>query len=224
MKSITVAARPDGFVVLRGDQPALTPKKNPLTLSTRALAEAIAEEWRAQTAKVDPKRMPLTRFANTAIDLADRNPIIDRILKYGPTDLLLYRAEEPPLAERQASQWDPMLAWMQERFAVRLSVSTGIAPVQQPPEALEALRKIVQGHDACGLVGLSSATEITTSLILALAIAERRLSVGDAFALSQVDERYQAERWGSDHAAELRAGALADELQLVADFLNLCRS
>jgi len=223
-QSVAVEAREGAQVILLDGKPALTPKKNPLALPTRALAEAVADEWREQAAKLDPKRMPLTRFANTAIDLADRHATIGRILKYGPTDLLLYRAEEAVLAERQANAWDPLLAWVQERFGVALTVSSGIAPVEQPAEALDALRAIVEGYDAFALIALSLATTITTSLILALAIADGHLSVGDAFALSQLDERYQAERWGSDRAAELRAQALADELQLVADFLNLCRS
>jgi chaperone required for assembly of F1-ATPase len=223
-QSVTVDARDGAHVILLDGKPSLTPKKNLLALPTRALAKAVADEWREQAAKVDPRRMPLTRLANTAIDLADRHATIGRILEYGPTDLLLYRAEETALAERQANAWDPLLAWAQERFGVTLTVSSGITPVEQPAEALEALRAIVEGHDAFALITLSSATTITTSLILALAIADGRLSVGDAFALSQLDERYQAERWGNDRAAELRAGALADELQLVGDFLNLCRS
>ena len=224
MANVTVVPSSGGFAVLLDDRPARTPRGSSLVLPTRALAKAIADEWRAQGTKVDPKRMPLTRFANTAIDLVDRNATIDRILKYGPTDLLLYRAEETALAARQASAWNPLLAWMQERFHVALTASSGITPVEQPPEALEALRAIVGGHDAFALVALASATTITTSLILALAIADGCLSVGDAFALSQLDERHQAERWGSDHAAELRARALADELQLVADFLDMSRS
>jgi len=223
-QSVAVEARDGAHVILLDGKPALTPKKIPLAVPTRTFAEAVADEWRAQTAKLDPKCMPLTRFANTAIDLADRHATVDRILKYAPTDLVLYRAEETALAERRANAWDPLLAWVQERFGVTLTASSGIAPIEQPSEALEALRAIVEDYDAFALVALSSATTITTSLILALALAERRLSVGEAFALSQLDERYQAERWGSDRAADLRAGALADELQLVADFLNLCRS
>ena len=39
-----------------------------LLLPTRALAEAIAEEWRAQGEEMRPVAMPLTRLANTVLD------------------------------------------------------------------------------------------------------------------------------------------------------------
>ena len=45
-----------------------TPGKAELVLPTRALADAVAEEWRAQGERIDPATMPLTKLANSAID------------------------------------------------------------------------------------------------------------------------------------------------------------
>ncbi|MEI9929891.1 MAG: hypothetical protein WDM89_04830 [Rhizomicrobium sp.] len=53
---------------------------------------------------------------------------------------------------------------------------------------------------------------ICGSLVLALAVADKRLSAGEAFALSQIDERFQAEKWGLDSEAEARAKRLEEEL------------
>ncbi|MGH6855003.1 MAG: ATP12 family protein, partial [Aestuariivirga sp.] len=49
-------------------KPVKTLKKASLILPTRALAEAIAEEWAGQGEKLIPATMPLTKLANTAID------------------------------------------------------------------------------------------------------------------------------------------------------------
>ncbi len=46
---------------------------------------------------------------------------------------------------------------------------------------------------------------------MALAVAERRLDGGDAFAAAQLDDLYQIERWGDDPLAiEQRAGVRKD--------------
>ena len=57
-----------GFPVLLDGKPVKTPARRALAAPTRALAEAIAQEWKAQAAVIDPARMPLTRLANAVID------------------------------------------------------------------------------------------------------------------------------------------------------------
>jgi hypothetical protein len=47
----------------------------PLAAPTAALADVLAEEWRAQREFIDPSSMPLTRLANSIIDgVADAAP------------------------------------------------------------------------------------------------------------------------------------------------------
>jgi len=45
----------------------------------------------------------------------------------------------------------------------------------------------------------------------------------EAFAASRLDEEYQAEKWGRDTGAELRARALAAELDAAARFMRCAR-
>src|SRR3954467_5105887 len=52
----------DGAFELVLDGPAArTPAENPGARPTRALGEALAAEWQAQAATIDPRAMPLTR-------------------------------------------------------------------------------------------------------------------------------------------------------------------
>ena len=67
-KTETVVPAEGGFTVQLDARPVRTPLKAPLILPTLALAEAVAAEWQAQAAKVDPEAMPFTRTANSAID------------------------------------------------------------------------------------------------------------------------------------------------------------
>ena len=62
-----------GFAVLLDGRAVRTPKKLPLQVPTRALAEAIAAEWSAQTERIDPGTMPLSKIAITTIDGVEQN-------------------------------------------------------------------------------------------------------------------------------------------------------
>ncbi|MBV9418925.1 MAG: ATPase, partial [Alphaproteobacteria bacterium] len=96
-KAVTVS---DDFGILLDGRALKTPAKAALKLPTRALAEALAEEWRGQVDEVDLNRMPLNRLANTAIDRvsAHREAIVTELANYGGSDLLSYRADDAALA------------------------------------------------------------------------------------------------------------------------------
>jgi chaperone required for assembly of F1-ATPase len=225
-KTVDVADESGAFVVRLDGKPVKTPLRALLSPPNKHLAEAIAEEWRAQDLELDPATMPLTRLAYAAIDTvsAHRVRIRDEALAFGRTDLLCYRAEAPAkLIARQASAWDPLLDWAGEKFSAKLAVGAGIAFVDQPAECVSALGAAVALYDDFGLAALHGAASITGSLILALALAEGRLNASEAFALSRLDETFQSEAWGTDAEAEARANRLRDELMAIECVLRLAR-
>ncbi len=211
--------------VLLDNRAMKTPKGAPFILPTRELAEAIAEEWRAQTDGIKPETMPLTRLAYAAIDGASECArIAEQAVAYAKSDLLCYRAEGPDdLVIRQARQWSPILDWLAETHGARLKLATGIGFVEQPPEALARLSGRVGQLDPFTLVALHTASSITGSLALGLALLEGRLNASEAFALSQIDESFQAEKWGRDAEAEARAARLKAELESAERLIQLIR-
>ncbi|MCP5410830.1 MAG: ATPase [Alphaproteobacteria bacterium] len=214
-KDVSVSPVGDGFAVLLDGRGIKTPAGKAFIVPTQKLADAIADEWRAQGETVEPTTMPLLRLSNTAIDgiSANRPQTIDAILRYGDNDLLCYRAHEPPaLAGLQAEGWDPLLAWVDATHGARLTVVAGVTHADQPPAALAALRAAVEGQDDYALAGLHVIASITGSLVLALAAAAGQVDAPRAFALSRIDENYQAGIWGMDAEAEARANHLAQEL------------
>lgn len=191
-----------------------TPGRALLGTEQRSLAEAIAEEWDAQTEHIDPTTMPLTRIANSAIDGVAVRMAETRadIAAYAATDLLCYRAESPgELVERQAKVWDPLLDWAADTIGARLVMGEGVIPVDQPPEAIEAVGTALESYDALALAALHMATTLTGSAILALALARRRLETPDAWVAAHIDEDWQMAQWGEDaEAAARRAAKLRD--------------
>jgi chaperone required for assembly of F1-ATPase len=225
-KTVDTAKEGDGFVVRLDGKPIKTPARNAMTLPTANLAEAIAEEWRAQKDALDPTTMPLTRLAYAAIDVlpTHRARIAEEILGHGKSDLLCYRAEAPQaLVARQNDAWNPLLDWAAERFGAQLKTGTGIGYVAQPAESRAAFAAAVEPRDDFTLAALHGAVSLTGSLVLALALVEGRLTAADAFALSRLDETFQSEAWGKDTEAEARAARLGEELAAIERFLNLSR-
>jgi chaperone required for assembly of F1-ATPase len=224
----TAASTPvDGGWGVTLDGKALrSPAKRPFVLPTKALAKAIADEWQAQGEKVNPGSMPLMQFAATAIDrLADdRAALVEEIAGYGHSDLICYRAEEPPsLARRQEEVWQPLVAWAAERYDVALNVATGIVAVEQPAHALATFRRVLEACDLFALTALAGATGNAGSLVIALALAEGRLTPDEATDAALLDELFQAERWGNDPEAERRRAGIRADLHAAKRFHTLSR-
>jgi len=223
-KEAAAKAVPGGWGIALDGKIVRTPAKNPLVLESRTLAEAIAAEWAAQDAEVKPHSMPLMQLVSTAIDrvMPDRARIVAETAAYAVTDLVCYRAEGPSeLVKRQAEAWDPLIDWLRERFDVSLATASGVIAIQQSPSGLAALHRVVEAQGDLRLTALSVATGAAGSLVIGLALLEGRLTPEQAAAAAQLDELYQAERWGIDKEAETRRAAQAADLVYARRFLDL---
>lgn len=217
---------PEGFGVALDGKPVRTPAKRLLVVPTRALAEAIADEWLAQGDTVDPKRLPLTRLASIALDLVAprREAVIAEVVKYAGTDLVCYRASEPPeLVARQHAAWQPLIDWATLRFDAPLSVTSSILPITQSTATLKAFEVAVAAYDSHRLAALHLATAACGSLVVALALIEGRIDAEAAFAAAELDESYEIERWGEDAEQAKRRQGLRDDIALAARFEALLR-
>jgi chaperone required for assembly of F1-ATPase len=225
-KDVSVAPAEGGFCVLLDGKPIKTPARNALLLPTEALAGAIAAEWQNQGDEVIATTMPLLRLANTVVDgvAVNRADVIAAILRFGENDLLCYRAHQPPaLAARQREGWDPLLTWVRQRHGAQMRVAEGVGHVDQTPDALLALCQALEEEGPFTLGALHVIASITGSAVLALAVAAGFITGENAFALSRIDEIYQAEKWGEDAEAARRAAALAHELDKAVELMTAVR-
>lgn len=201
-----------------------SPAGKPFLLPSPTLAEAIAAEWQAQGEQVVPATMPLTQLAATAIDriAGAEAETVAAVAGYGATDLLCYRAEGPrELVERQERLWQPLVDWARLHFDAPLIVAAGVVPRPQPAEALKAIEAAVAALDTFRLTALASATGAAGSVILGLALVERRLAAAEVYELSQLDESFQIEKWGEDAEAAKRRADLKAEIEAAERFLVL---
>ncbi|PJK28612.1 ATP12 family chaperone protein [Minwuia thermotolerans] len=217
-EKVGVEEAPGGWEVRLDGRAMRTPARQPFRLPTRALADLVADEWAAQGEKIDHQSMPLTRMAGTAVDgFAGRREDTRRaVARFAEADMLCYWADQPQrLIERQQAQWRPLLDWAEDRFGARLQVTSSLNPVRQSPAALEALERAVRSYDDFRLAGLSVAAGAAGSLVIGLALVERRVDAAAAFEAAQLDESFQIEEWGEDAEAAHRRAAIRGELARV---------
>lgn len=204
----SVDAVPGGFSVLLDKRPVRTPAKSAFVVPTRAMADAVAQEWEAQTDKVDPLTMPVTRSANAAIDKVrvQHREVADLIADYGGTDLLCYRAGGPEsLSARQRAEWDPLLDWGAAEFGGALTVAAGVMHVAQPQPVLDRMRARVHGLGDFQLAAMHDLVSISGSLIIGFAAIQPDADLDALWRTSRLDELWQQEQWGRDEEAESMA-------------------
>jgi len=218
-----------GFGLALDGRPVKTPARRALAAPSRALAEALADEWRAQGEYIDPSAMPLTRLANSIIDgVTDAaGPVAAEAERYLSSDLTFYRAASPEgLVARQAAAWDPLIGWARDALGARFVLGEGVTFVTQPEEALAAARAAIP-RDATDvkqiwrLGALHVITTLTGSALIALAVLNRRLSIEEAWAAAHVDEDWNMELWGRDDLALERRAFRFAEMQAAGKVLAL---
>lgn len=206
-KDVAIKDEGSRAAIMLDGKPVRTPGKAPLSVPSKALAEAIAEEWRAQGDHIDPRTMPLTKLANSAIDGIEGRceAVIDDIMGHANADLLCYRVSDPQgLVAGQAKHWDPVIAWAKDALNAPLKLADGIVHATQADASMAEIRKRFEDFDAFALAALHVMTSLTGSALLALAVARKRLTPDEAWAAAHVDEDWQISRWGEDAEAKIR--------------------
>ena len=208
-----VEACDGGFTIRLDARPVKTPAKAAFVVPSLGMAQACSAEWDAQTGVIRPDTMPMTRYANSAIDKVARQhaDVVGIVAAYGETDLLCYRATEPEaLLVRQSAAWDVHLDWAATALDARLQVTQGVIPIPQDAASLSNLHRLTAALNPFQLAPFHDFVAITGSLILGFAMARDRLTADEAFTLSRIDEHWQAEFWGQDEdAAQMESGKRA---------------
>ncbi len=212
----------NGYKILLDTRELMTPFKNTLRAPSKALAEAIAEEWKAVEGEINPEKMPFTKMTNSALERIpqQRAEVESHLIEYLDNDLLIYRADAPDeLVERQKA-WDEWLAWV-EPHDIKLNPIVGIFGEDQPAGNKEAAAIWLSRLNDFQLVPFYEYVVLTGSFVLAMAVSSGALSAPNAFDLSRLDEDFQAETWGMVDVKQEERDAKLAEIVLAANFQAL---
>ena len=232
-KDVAFDAAGEGYCITLDGKPVRTPGRHLLQVKDAILAAAIAAEWEAQKVVIDPEHMPLTRLAHITIDRvqADRTLLLEDIARYAETDLLCYRApweeaahgfqgDSVGLRAHQDVVFDPVLQWVEQKFAASFVVTEGLMPVAQPKQSLEAIAAVYAATNDAELAALAMMVPLLGSVFLSLAIWKGFRDVESVLIAARLDETMQAEKWGSDPEVEASWSLKAKDIRACAFFLT----
>lgn len=190
------------------------------------LANAAANEWKEADEQVDMKVMPMTRLigASTSLDAEDRTRMVDEMVAYAETDLLCYWSEDVTLQNLQQDRWEPVLKAVEGHYNVQFRRTTSIVPVQQMDETIAVVRQAVEVLDDYHVVAVSQLVGALGSVLLFLAWRNELVGSEEMIELSQLDELYQAEKWGEDVEAKQARAVKAEDIHLLTRYLQLLSS
>ena len=227
-KEAAIGERDGRWHVLLDGRAVKTVGNRPQALPTAALAEAMAAEWAAQGEEIDPAGFVYRDMADYALDVVALDPdyALAQILPYGETDTLCYRAEPgDALRREQDLLWEPLLCAAEARLDLRFERVSGVLHRAQPAETRERLRQLLEGTDPFRLAALQTLTALAASLVIGLAAVD---SAADAelvelWNAANLEEDWQAERWGRDEEAEVRRARRHDSFIAAARFARMAR-
>lgn len=221
---VSVEATDAGYAIKLDGRGLKTPAKADLLIPCRPLADKVAAEWAAVEGEVDPTPMRYTRAANAAVDkvAVQHSAVADMLAAYGATDLLCYRAGDPEeLVARQMETWDPLLDWAAEALGARLVPTQGVVPIEQDAAAFKALSQKVHDQTAFELTAFHDLVTISGSLIIGLAVTQRRIDATFGWTASRIDETFQEEQWGEDEEATALAASKRQDFMTAAEIYAL---
>ncbi len=213
-KAVTVAPVDTGWQVTLDGRGIKTVGGRPQVVPSSALADALAAEWAAQGAELDPARFTLRDMVDYAIDVVQPDPAaaVRAILAFAETDTLCYRGDEgEALYARQCQCWDPLLTAAEHRWDVRFERVCGIIHRAQPAETLRRMEAVVAAQSTFALAALYNLASLSASLVIGLAALEPQAGAEELWNAANLEEDWQAELWGHDAEAQaLRARRLSE--------------
>ncbi|KAK5850584.1 hypothetical protein PBY51_001452 [Eleginops maclovinus] len=222
-KDVSISQGEGGLYEINLDRRKLkTPGGKLFTTPNEAMAIAVATEWDAQKDTLKYYSMHLTTLCNTALDNPthrNKEQMITAALKYLETDTICYRVDEPhSLVELQKNEWDPVLHWIENRYNVTIGSSSNILGPEIPNSTKDTFRQHLKSYNFWSMTGLEFVITQLKSVVLAIGMIDRHLSVEQAVLLSRLEEEYQIKYWGNVEWAhdydmyELRARTAAGAL------------
>lgn len=226
-KTVAVDEADGGWRVLLDNRGIKTAAGAPQIVPSRALADALAQEWSEQGETLDPTLFALRDLADFAIDAisSGKEDTVAGLLPYAETDTLCYRADpDEPLHRRQLEVWEPVLTRAETRFDIRFTRISGIVHKPQPAPTLERLALELQRCDPFTLAALRVLASLSASLVVGLLAIEPDADIAALWDAANLEEEWQAELWGREWEAEERRARRFAAFALAARFAALARA
>ena len=156
---------------------------------------------------------------------SDRPGTIAKLLEYGETDTLCYRADpEDALYKHQQDEWEPLLSAVEQRHGIRFHRISGVIHKSQPEDTMATIRSLLDGFDHFILAGLQNTASLSASLCIGLETTGTECDADNLWRLASLEEEWQADLWGRDEQAEARRAQRGRAFVQACEFIRLARA
>ncbi|MBC2670445.1 ATP12 family chaperone protein [Novosphingobium piscinae] len=225
-QDVAVVEQDGGWRVTLDGRPLKSVGGRLQVVPSRGLAEGLASEWAGQGEQIDPARFVYRDMTDYAIDVVgpDRAQAIRELLPYGETDTLCYRAEPGDSLRREQDRvWEPLLVAAEARHGLAFTRIGGVIHRPQPAGTMARLETILAEADDFGLAALRNLAGLAASLVIGLAALEDGAAPEALWLAANLEEDWQAERWGHDAEAAARRERRREAFLAAATFARLAR-
>lgn len=223
---VSVHVVPNGFQVMLDGRPVKTQLGHPQIAPSQRLAEALASEWAAQGEEINKAALVYRDLIDYALDIIAPDPseTITKLLHYGETDTLLYRAPQgEALHRRQNEMWEPITQKIEGAYAVTFARIMGVIHSAQPAENFAKIRAQLDAIDVFTLAALYTMSSLSASLIIGLSALNDTAEAEALWNAANLEEDFQAELWGHDADADAIRRARAKNFTDALNFLRLAQ-
>jgi len=152
--------------------------------------------------------------------VSNRQDIIEKMVEFAKTDSLLYWDTHGELAQKQEQLWGPILQWANKEINVRCKTTDSLSVPRQNVCMSDNLRQFLNSLSDKELAAFYLAAMNMHSELLAAALVKGKINAAQAHEAANLEELWQAEKWGKDPEAEKRRHILWKELEEIEAFLR----
>ena len=149
-----------------------------------------------------------------------RSEVIEKLVEFSFTDVILFWSANDDIKSLQTEKWLPVLKWLNNRFKITLKETDGLTTPPQNENNRAGFTDILEKMNLKTLTAYYLAAVRLKSPLLALALAEKKITASEAFELAYLEELYQSKSWGVDEEAERGRQCVKKELLEIEEFLH----
>ncbi|MBE6458719.1 MAG: hypothetical protein IJW72_00460 [Alphaproteobacteria bacterium] len=149
-----------------------------------------------------------------------RTEIIDKLMKYTATDMLLFWGTDRELIAEQQKYWEPLLKWAEKEFDGNFKKTHGLDVSEENLQSGYRLKAFLERLSDRELAAYYLAALNMRSVLLAAALVKKQITAEQAYGAAYLEQLFQEKKWGKDEDAAAKLAERKKELYEIEDFLK----
>ena len=150
----------------------------------------------------------------------NKTALIERMVNFALNDVLLFWSTDEKVQKEQEKKWTPIIVWANETVNVEFKKTSTLEVSNDNVNTASQLKEYLSSLSNKELSAFYVAALNMRSVLLALALVKEKISAKEAFELSELEELYQARKWGSEPVAEARRNSIKNILVCTEEYLR----